>query len=516
MSRIFGAVIFGALTFGPGILPRVGWPRLRDAGPSFRSFVLTLVAISTFLPITGQAQSNDEINAGTEFNFSTPGARSLALGGAFLAMADDATAAFSNPAGLSQLWEGGSEVALEYRRWNYKSRFADRGHEFGDPTGIGVDTISGIREGESSTSVSGLSFLSVSVPASRWGFAAFRHEMANFESQFDTQGPFTGPRNRISPTSSRIDLKITNIGLAVARQIGTRLSLGADVYQSHFELESETARFWVNPSTGDPALDRLGGGVLGPPDRLPDNVQNFQRQVGDDESMGWSVGFLWRLTPDPGLELITQGAEESVDASPHIWRIGGVYRRSPAYDFQANYVFGPRAPLRRAEDVPGELRSDVGGAGRFSVPDVFGLGAAFVSGSGNWAISFDVNHVEYSALSDDIVNLVTVAGTGPDFRPEQFRIDDGTQFHVGTEYTLARYETNLVANVRLGAWYDPAHRLQYLGNERRLSVRFLDGEDTLHVSGGLGLTFQESFQADIGFDHSEKGTTLALSLVRFW
>ena len=50
-----------------------------------------------------------------EFSFSNPGARSLGLGGAFTALADDATAAFANPAGLVQL--GSLEVSAEIRHW---------------------------------------------------------------------------------------------------------------------------------------------------------------------------------------------------------------------------------------------------------------------------------------------------------------------------------------------------------------------------------------------------------------
>ncbi|MFN2441641.1 MAG: hypothetical protein ABR517_03050, partial [Thermoanaerobaculia bacterium] len=48
------------------------------------------------------AQNTDlEALAGLTFNFRNPGARSLAMGGAFLGLADDATAAEANPAGLT-------------------------------------------------------------------------------------------------------------------------------------------------------------------------------------------------------------------------------------------------------------------------------------------------------------------------------------------------------------------------------------------------------------------------------
>ena len=42
------------------------------------------------------AVTDEEGNASLQFNFSAPGARSLAMGGAFIGLADDATAA-ANP-----------------------------------------------------------------------------------------------------------------------------------------------------------------------------------------------------------------------------------------------------------------------------------------------------------------------------------------------------------------------------------------------------------------------------------
>jgi long-chain fatty acid transport protein len=48
-------------------------------------------------PSTNTASTSFQV----DLNLSNPGARSLALGGAFVALADDATAAFANPAGLT-------------------------------------------------------------------------------------------------------------------------------------------------------------------------------------------------------------------------------------------------------------------------------------------------------------------------------------------------------------------------------------------------------------------------------
>ncbi len=59
------------------------------------------------------AQTNEEVFREYQFNFIPPGARANGMGGAFIGVADDATAIFSNPAGLAFLNE--TAVTFEYR-----------------------------------------------------------------------------------------------------------------------------------------------------------------------------------------------------------------------------------------------------------------------------------------------------------------------------------------------------------------------------------------------------------------
>ena len=99
------------------------------------------------------AITDEEGNASLQFNFSAPGARSLAMGGAFIGLADDATAAFSNPAGLVQL--ASPEVSLEYRVNDFTTEYVDSGSYSTDPfSTAGVS----YRDAESDTR--GPSFLS--------------------------------------------------------------------------------------------------------------------------------------------------------------------------------------------------------------------------------------------------------------------------------------------------------------------------------------------------------------------
>ena len=60
--------------------------------------VFGIVALATTLLGVGA-----DARAQLIVNLSTPGARALAMGGAFIGVADDATTAVTNPAGLSNL-----------------------------------------------------------------------------------------------------------------------------------------------------------------------------------------------------------------------------------------------------------------------------------------------------------------------------------------------------------------------------------------------------------------------------
>src|SRR5688572_27164336 len=87
-----------AFTFGRSDRPPFHAMRLR-----MRTFLPRVLALLCLSPFSAFAQTNAEVNAGVQFDFSLPGARSLSLGGAFVALADDATSVWANPAGLTIL-----------------------------------------------------------------------------------------------------------------------------------------------------------------------------------------------------------------------------------------------------------------------------------------------------------------------------------------------------------------------------------------------------------------------------
>src|SRR5437763_1267414 len=73
-----------------------------------------LVLLLAALPALAQ-NTDIESLSGLQFNFGNPGARSLGMGGAFLGLADDASAAEANPAGLTILRK--PEITIEARNY---------------------------------------------------------------------------------------------------------------------------------------------------------------------------------------------------------------------------------------------------------------------------------------------------------------------------------------------------------------------------------------------------------------
>src|SRR5829696_5902054 len=88
-----------------------------------RKLALVFIAVLT---IPAAAQNVDiEALSGLQFNFGNPGARSLGMGGAFLGLADDASAAEANPAGLTILRK--AEISLEARNYLEEQLFTTTG-----------------------------------------------------------------------------------------------------------------------------------------------------------------------------------------------------------------------------------------------------------------------------------------------------------------------------------------------------------------------------------------------------
>ena len=421
----------------------------------------------------GQAAAQEESATAFEFSFSNPGARSMGFGGAFVALADDATAAFANPAGLVQIVE--PEVSFEGKLWSYSTPNVEGGRFFGPPSGRGLDTSPGLQVGESSAELTGLSFLSLVYPGKGWAVAFYRHQMANYEFFGETGAIFAGPwpgapaiQTRSRDLRKVLDIEIASYGVSAAYRLTDRLSLGVGL--SYFDGRL----VWLSEVFAPYATDA-------PTDfELYNAASRFA-----PEMMVSTTSSLWDDTAWSGLAgALLQLSER--------WSLGVVVRKGPQLDGVSVVTAGPLN-----DEYPAGERIQ-SGAGPMRFPSVIGAGAAFRSPGDRLTVGFEWDRVSYSDIGAS-------TGVSPDFV-----LDDADELHLGAEYVFLA--SRPIAALRVGAWLDPAHRVGYRG-ENWVAQAVLDsGSDEIHLAAGLGLAL-ERFQIDLGVDLSDSSDAASLSAI---
>jgi len=423
--------------------------------------ILFLVVLLAPIKVSGQ-----EAVVPLQFSFSDPGARSMGFGGAFVALADDATAAFSNPAGLTQLLT--PEISIEGRRWSYSSPFTEHGRVENLPSGFGIDTTIGLRTATSEDGLTGLSFLSFVYPKENWSVAIFRHEYANFEFFSETQGLFfagtTCCQDRFWDQRSQTDMDILSYGLAAAYQISERFDIGLGVVYYDGSFVSDADIFLWDEDTIP--------SVFAPNSYLPERSVFSERISFDDSDWAFTAGFLWRLSES--------------------FSVGGVYRQAPEIHVGVTLTAGQAVDFGVP---PGEVfRQD---SAMLELPKLYGLGLAYKSADGSLTVSFQWDRVEYR-------NIVT------SLKLDDRAIDDVDELHLGIEYVFL--ESTPVIAVRFGTWFDPDHQLRATSDDLLARALLPRGEDEMHYTAGIGVAMQ-NFQVDLGVDFADRVDTVSLSAI---
>src|SRR5258706_2303706 len=456
------------------VLNRRHWRILRRLAHCFREGgrhvderVIAIAILLLAAPIL--AQSSAEVNAGIQFNFLNPGASHLGMGGAFIGGADDATAAYANPAGVINILR--PEVSLEGRVWTYGPSNPESGRGSGAPTGIGVDTIGHIREATTQRNVPAVSFASAVYPSERWAVAVYYHELANYVAEpeqrgisLDTKGGYSG----LYPTRSTLDLQILSFGAAAAFRVLDNVYLGVDLAHTDFELHSTTKRY---------DFDDFNQADF-------KTLRDTQTQEGKDSATRYGAGIIWDVVPS--------------------LRFGAVYRRGPSYDVTATTISEPKNETPQFTAVC---------PAKFHVPDFYGVGVS-VRPNAFLNVNADVDRVAYSKMSRDFVEfseLFTACESQP--RAKAYRVPDGHEYHLGIRYVAARRNDFLQRHpltLRAGAWSEPPHALEYIGSGPQ---RFLFSQNraALHGSLGFSVILDRWVQAALAMDVSRHQRIISIS-----
>lgn len=390
-----------------------------------------------------------------DFSFANPGARSLGFGGAFAALADDATAAYANPAGLVQLTR--PEVSLEARLLERSPAFLAGGRADGTPTGIGLDTREGVAFGRDSSRSVGPFFGSVVIPRGRWSFALYGHQLARFEEAVDAQGFFfddDGATGRFPGTRERVDLDVQTAGAAAGWRLDDHWSFGLGLVYARTTFRTRSDAFLPD--------DDSAASFFGPITYLPNRRLSGSQVTIDGADLTLNAGVLWRPT-------------EQLSA-------GLFYRQGAEAEGTALFETGPAAPFQGAARNPAEL----------AVPDVAGAGLAYRSPGGALTLAGEIDRVGYAGL----VQIRETADSVVFGRS----YEDAWEYHAGAEYALLR--SNPVVAFRAGYW------IEANGDD----LTGLADREVHHWSAGFGIA-APIVQIDLAGDFSEAGDTASLSLI---
>ncbi|HET7710367.1 MAG TPA: hypothetical protein VFL80_00405 [Thermoanaerobaculia bacterium] len=467
--------------------------------------LVTYFILTAALAAPALAQNTDiESLSGLQFNFANPGARALGMGGAFLGLADDASAAEANPAGLTILRK--AEVSIEVR--NY---FAEQ-----------VLTVSGTypevnRRGFGSYSDRAeVSFASVVYPIKKFTLGAYYHEPLRnraegfaiperdrFTNRFEESIPnFFLPRNgpapvteaecqairqrensptacleyQINPFYTTVDVQQRTFGLAGAYNFG-KLSVGGAVRYQTFREGAFVFRLTPpDPFSGNMSLSSISVQATA-------TNESGEVELEDQTDVTFSVGF--KFAPNDKFSF------------------GGVYKKGPEFvtpTFIA--TTGTDFEFLELAETPEDRTT-------FHIPDIMGLGVSFRP-IPVLTINLDAVHVKYTNLVDNFKSTVAdIQGVDT-----SYAVDDALEVRLGGEYF---FPTKIPFALRAGYWRDPAHSLEWRGPLNRADfvaakMLYPEGETQNHFSIGAGLAWPR-FQVDLAYDTSQHFKVGSISMV---
>jgi long-subunit fatty acid transport protein len=422
--------------------------------------VVAVGAVGLAAPVA--AQTNDEIFPTLQWNFSTPGARANGMGRSFVGVADDASAAVTNPAGLINLTR--PQVYGEYKNTRLKiDRLA------------APDSLSTLTPTTNTSIVNALSFLSVSAPVtSKIAVGVSVHRFLDYHETFNLAPrpiPNDPGANLFRPVDGQADFTGTAFGGSVAYMVNDNLRVGATVAANMVKAQSRAVRTTL---TRNAQGEIVSSGIVANETSIDDN----------QTKLSVTAGVLFKIN-----EMVS---------------VGFNYERSPKYSFSETLQFNPSTtsnqPLSTASGFPKSFE--------FNVPDHFGFGVS-IRPTSQLLIAADGVWTGYSSLSKN--TAIIFNSDPPQLTGSEYSTPDVTELHVGAEYNVYTLKGNPLF-VRAGVFTNPAHLVTYNGNvsdrtsqaAEQAKYNLLPRTDETRGTVGVGFVLGPRAQIDAAYVFSNE------------
>jgi len=340
------------------------------------------------------------------------GARAIGMGGSFIAIADDATAASWNPAGLYQLQEIQFSVVGGYVNRSEDNRFVD----YPDASG------------SQSVSTGNLNYLSVAFPFE--GFGKFMNLSLNYQHLYDfnRKWSFLIPDEGINGDIDyqyEQDGDLYALGLAYSVNLHPDVSVGFTLnYWGDFLFENK----WEQ--TYHQTYEINTRGVTG--------TAGFDKK-DEYQFSGWNanVGFLWQIS--------------------RTWRVGGVFKSPFTADVDHSVTMSDYTQFDPYPDDNTSHSRTHDYEEKLDMPMSYGAALAYFFND-EWWVSLDVYYTRWEdfELEDETGRRISPI-SGKEIG--ESKLESAPWWRIGSEYTFndVSMPWGMTAiSVRGGLFYDPA------------------------------------------------------------
>lgn len=370
-------------------------------------FLLVLIPASAFA---------QQIEMSSSLNPVGSGARAVGMGGAFIGVADDATAASWNPAGLVQLEK--PEMSVVYSYFGRSQSYSSAIHpEIGSTNEMDAG---------------GINYASIAYP-----FELFKRNMIvslNYQRLYDMNKDvnFNYTWDDVNGYDRNDDISFKQQGHlyalspAMAVQISPAFYLGATL---NFWGDYPGNNGWQSTQTSTKSGNSPSGAII---------IKEMREKAVSFEGVNAHIGFLWNF-----YERLTLGG---VYKTPFNAKLSSENRETASWSLPDTNYFFEADPVHTSERLTMQM------------PASYGLGLAYRH-SDKWTLSLDVYRTDWSEfiLKDSHGNRTNPITTKS---VSEGRLKDTTQVRAGTEYLFIK--DKYVIPVRFGLFYDPEPQTGHL------------------------------------------------------
>jgi len=379
-----------------------------------RAVLFLMLAIGLCWSRPASAQTDEEFFQTFPLNFSNPGARAQAMGGAFIAIADDASSAVTNPAGLSNL-------TRQQAYFEYKGLTAPvaKLNTFGSLTN-GVGPVNGPYQGFPG-------FINYAPPINdKMTVAASYHQFLAYKDDFnlDARRIISLSAPLFPSVNATVDFKGQSFSGALGYTVTPKFKVGGAVSFNRLDASVDAPRNNAANFSGDPFCGSGATAASCPSSTRAARIPGTE--IHDTPSaIAYTGGVLFQP-----IESLTFGAVAAIE--PH---------------------FTMHENVKAGESFPGQASGE-SWAVPFNLPSRFGGGVAWRINDRALA-TFDTVYIQYSQLVENSQAVVfrhveTFNGfctqTGPTacstvLATSAATVANGTDFHGGVEYLVVKAPT---------------------------------------------------------------------------